>query len=87
MMGLNASSLLDQGQTAVKELSLLKAYSVQKGLKAVDCAMQTHGAMGFTNELGLAEAWHSLRIVNVDSTSEILNKTIVQHLYKGDLEL
>jgi len=87
-MGLNASSLLDQGQTAVKELSMTKAYSVQKGLKAVDCAMQTHGAMGFTNELGLAEAWHSLRIVNVaDGTNEILNKTIAQRLYKGDLEL
>ena len=88
LMGLNASSLLDQGQTAVKELSMTKAYSVQKGLKAVDCAMQTHGAMGFTNELGLAEAWHSLRIVNVaDGTNEILNKTIAQRLYKGDLEL
>ena len=87
LMGLNASSLLDQGQTAVKELSMTKAYSVQKGLKAVDCAMQTHGAMGFTNELGLAEAWHSLRIVNVaDGTNEILNKTIAQRLYKGDLE-
>ena len=88
LMGLNASSLLDQGKTAVKELSMTKAYSVQKGLKAVDCAMQTHGAMGFTNELGLAEAWHSLRIVNVaDGTNEILNKTIAQRLYKGDLEL
>ena len=88
LRGLNASSLLDQGQTAVKELSMTKAYSVQKGLKAVDCAMQTHGAMGFTNELGLAEAWHSLRIVNVaDGTNEILNKTIAQRLYKGDLEL
>ena len=88
LMGLNASSLLDQGQTAVKELSMTKAYSVQKGLKAVDCAMQTHGAMGFTNELGLAEAWHSLRIVNVaDGTNEILNKTIAQRLYKGDVEL
>ena len=88
LMGLNVASLLDQGQTAVKELSMTKAYSVQKGLKAVDCAMQTHGAMGFTNELGLAEAWHSLRIVNVaDGTNEILNKTIAQRLYKGDLEL
>ena len=88
LMGLNAASLLDQGHTAVKELSMTKSYSVQRGLKAVDCAMQTHGAMGFTNELGLAEAWHSLRIVNVaDGTNEILNKTIAQRLYKGDVEL
>ena len=58
------------------------------GFKAVDRAMQTHGAMGFTNELGLHHAWHSLRIVNVaDGTNEILNRSIVQRLLKGDTEL
>ena len=88
LMGLNVSTLLDQGQAAVKELSMTKAYSVQVGYRAVDRAMQTHGAMGFTNELGLTEAWHALRIVNVaDGTNEILNRTIVQRLLKGDVEL
>ena len=58
-MGINAGMLLDQGSPAVKELSMTKAYSVQVGYKAVDRAMQTHGAMGFTNEIGLTEAWHS----------------------------
>ena len=44
--------------------------------------------MGFTNELGLCHAWHALRIVNVaDGTNEILNRTIVQRLMKGDREL
>jgi|TARA_Y100000310_G_scaffold270358_2_gene284140 acyl-CoA dehydrogenase len=88
LMGINAGHLLDQGHPAVKELSMTKAYSVQIGLKAVDRAMQTHGAMGFTNELGLTEAWHALRIVNVaDGTNEILNRTISQRLLKGDVEL
>ena len=45
-------------------------------------------AMGFTNELGLTEAWHALRIVNVaDGTNEILNRTVAQRLLKGDTEL
>jgi alkylation response protein AidB-like acyl-CoA dehydrogenase len=88
LMGINAGMLLDQGSAAVKELSMTKAYSVQVGYRAVDRAMQTHGAMGFTNELGLTEAWHSLRIVNVaDGTNEILNRTIAQRLLKGDVEL
>ncbi len=88
LMGLNVASLLDQGHTAVKELAMTKAYSVQVGFAAVDRAMQTHGAMGFTNELGLTEAWHSLRIVNVaDGTNEILYRTIAQRLYKGDTDL
>jgi acyl-CoA dehydrogenase len=88
LMGINASQLLDQGHRAIKELSMTKAYSVQVGFKAVDRAIQTHGAMGFTNELGLTDAWHTLRIVNVaDGTNEILYRTIVQRLLKGDTEL
>ena len=88
LMGINAGLLLDQGGAAVKELSMTKAYSVQVGVRAVDRAMQTHGAMGFTNEVGLTEAWHSLRIVNVaDGTNEILYRTIAQRLLKGDTEL
>ncbi len=88
LMGLNAAMLLDQGKPAIKELSMCKAYSVQVGFRALDRAIQTHGAMGFTNELGLTDAWHSLRIVNVaDGTNEILNRTIAQRLLKGDLDL
>jgi alkylation response protein AidB-like acyl-CoA dehydrogenase len=88
LMGLNAAALLDRGLPAVKELSMTKGYSVQVGFKAVDRAMQTHGALGFTNELGLYHAWHALRIVNVaDGTNEILNRTVVQRLLKGDTEL
>jgi alkylation response protein AidB-like acyl-CoA dehydrogenase len=88
LMGLNAAALLDKGQPAVKELSMAKAYSVQVGFRAVDRAMQTHGAIGFTNELGLYHAWHSLRVINVaDGTNEILNRTVVQRLLKGDTDL
>ena len=91
LMALNAATLLDRGDAAVKELSMAKAYAVQVGYKAVDRAMQTHGAMeDFTNELGLYHAWHALRIVNVaDGTNEILNRTIVQStaFHEGDREL
>ena len=88
LMGINSGMLLDRGEKAVKELSMTKVYSVQVGVRAVDRAMQTHGAMGFTNELGLTEAWHALRIINVaDGTNEILYRTIVQRLLKGDTDL
>ena len=88
LMGRNVAMLLDQGNPAVKELSMTKAYSVQVGYKAVDRAMQTFGAMGFTNEVGLFHAWHALRIVHVaDGTNEILYRTISQQLLKGDTDL
>ena len=67
---------------------MAKTYSVKAGYAAVDQAMQTLGAMGFTNEIGLVEAWHALSIVNVaDGTNEILNRTIAQRLLKGDVDL
>ncbi len=88
LMGLNASTLIDQGHPAVKELSMTKAYSVQVGYRAVDRAMQTHGAMGLSSELGLTEAWHALRIINIaDGTNEILNRTVAGRLLKGDTDL
>lgn len=88
LMGLNAALLLDRGERAVKELSMAKSYSVRAATRAVDQAIQTHGAMGFTNELGLTEAYARVRQANVaDGTNEILARTIAQRLFKGDLEL
>ncbi len=88
LMGLNVALLLDRGERAVKELSMAKAYSVQVAARAVDQAIQTHGAMGFTNELGLHEAYARVRQANVaDGTNEILARTIAQRLFKGDVEL
>ena len=88
LMGLNAATLLDHGHRAIKELSMAKAYAVQAGVRAVDRAMQTFGALGFTNEMGFTEAYHTLRVINVaDGTNEILNRTIFQRLLGGDLAL
>jgi acyl-CoA dehydrogenase len=88
LMALNAAALIDCGERAVKELSMAKAYAVEVGARALDRAMQTHGAMGFTNELGLVHAWQDVRNVNVaDGTNEILRRTIAQRLLGGDTEV
>lgn len=88
LLGLNTARLLDSGAPARKELAMAKAYSTEVAVRAVDRAMQVHGAMGFTNELGLAEAWQQLRQVLVaDGSSEILRRQIIQRLMKGDREL
>ena len=88
LMGINASTLLDRGERAIKELSMAKCYAVEVGLEAVNRAMQAHGGMGLTNEVGLAEVWQILRIINIaDGTNEILRRTILQRLLKGDTDL
>ena len=88
LMGINVCQLLDQGQTAIKELSMTKAYAVEVGKNAVDAAMQAHGAMGFTNEMHLTEAFISVRKANVaDGTNEILRHVISKQLLAGDIDL
>lgn len=88
LMGLNAARLLDRGERAIKELSMAKAYAVEVCLRAVDRAIQTHGGMGLTNEVGLVHAYNTLRIINIaDGTNEILRRTIFQQLARGDLDL
>ena len=88
LMGLNAGLLLDRGDKAIKELAMCKTFSVEKGVKAIDQAMQTFGAMGFTNEMGLTEAWQHIRAVNVaDGTNEIMRRTIAHRLLNGDVDL
>jgi len=88
LMGLNTTILLDRGEGAVKELSMTKAYSVEVGARAVDRAIQAHGAIGFTNELGLTETWKYLRLVNIaDGTNEILRRTILHRMLNGDMDI
>jgi acyl-CoA dehydrogenase len=88
LMALNAAQLLDRGLPAVKELSMAKAFAAQAGKRAVDRAMQAHGAMGFTNELQLTEAYASMARINIaDGSWEILRNTVGKQLLKGDLDL
>lgn len=87
LMALNTAMLLDSGKQAVKELSMTKAYAVEIGARAIDRVIQAHGAVGFSNEMGLTEAWKYLRLVNVaDGTNEILRRTILHRMLEGDLD-
>jgi acyl-CoA dehydrogenase len=88
LVGLNCALLLDQGRPATKELSMAKALSTETAVRAIDRVIQAHGAIGFTNELGLVEAYHAVRKACVaDGTSEILRRTIANRLFGGDLDL
>jgi acyl-CoA dehydrogenase len=88
LLSLDVARLLDQGTEARKELSMAKAYATEVATKAIDRAVQVHGAMGFTNELGLTEAWQSTRKVCVaDGTAEILRRAIARDLLAGDVDL
>jgi acyl-CoA dehydrogenase len=88
LMSVHCAQLLDAGLPARKELAMAKVAATEGGLRVVDRAMQVHGAIGFTNDLGLAEAWQMIRVVCVaDGSAEILRRQIAARLYAGDVAL
>lgn len=65
---------------------MIKAFSTEAGLRAIDRCMQVFGGMSLTNALRLYDALHQIRTVRIaDGSGEIMRRTIAQQLLKGDL--
>jgi alkylation response protein AidB-like acyl-CoA dehydrogenase len=80
-MGIDTARRLDRGEQLRREVSMIKAFSTEMAVRAIDHAVQVHGAMGFTNELHLSEAWQQMRRTCVaDGSSEIMRTQIVKSL-------
>ena len=86
LLALDAARRLDDGQEARSEVTMAKSFATEMAVRAVDHAIQVHGAMGFTNELYLVEAWNSVRRARVaDGTAEMLRRQIVGSLRQNGL--
>jgi len=77
--------LVDQGQAATKEVSIVKAAATEAAGRVFDRCIQVHGGMGVTNELRLEEGYRYVRTLRIpDGTSEIQRRTIAKRLLAGD---
>lgn len=77
---------LERGETAVKEMAIVKAFCTEMCFQVYDRCMQVHGGMGLTNEMKLYDGWHQARTVRIaDGSGEIMRRTIAARLMKGDL--
>ncbi|MCH7616965.1 MAG: acyl-CoA dehydrogenase family protein [Chloroflexi bacterium] len=73
------------GRLPVKEISMCKAYAVEKTQATYDRAIQVHGGMGLSNELSLNEGFRIARTLRIpDGTGEIQRRTIARQLLRGD---
>jgi acyl-CoA dehydrogenase len=87
LMGLDAARALDRGENVRTRVSMCKAYSIEAAIRTIDHAMQVHGAMGFTNEIHLAEAWQQMRRTRVaDGSAEMMRRAIVKDLRARGLD-
>lgn len=85
MMAINAAWRLDQGESAVKFLSMAKVFCTEAGSRILDRCMQVFGGIGLTNEAKLFDAWQRLRTVRIaDGSAEILRRTVANRLLEGD---
>jgi acyl-CoA dehydrogenase len=88
VLGLDTASRIDEGDLALKETAMTKAFSTQTATRVIDRVIQAHGGMGITSEMYFAEAWQMIRTVQIaDGSNEILRRLIASQLAKGDLEL
>lgn len=88
-MVLQTAGLIDAfpqtGRLPVKEISIAKAYAVEKTQECYDRAIQIHGGMGLTNELPLNEGFRIARTLRIpDGTGEIQRRTIARQMLRGD---
>jgi acyl-CoA dehydrogenase len=87
LMGLETARRLDKGTAFRAEVSMTKTYSTEMAVRAIDHAMQVHGAMGFTNEMYLAQAWQQMRRTCVaDGSSEMMRIQIVKALRRDGVQ-
>ena len=87
LMALDCARRLEDSQFSGAEVAMMKAYSSEAALRALDRAIQVHGAAGFTNEVHLTEAWMSVRKICVaDGTSEMMRQQIARAMTTGKLQ-
>ncbi len=73
------------GRLPVKEISIAKAYSVEKAQDVYDKAIQVHGGMGLSSDLPLEEGFRIIRTLRIpDGTGEIQRRTIARQMLRGD---
>jgi len=73
------------GKVPIKEISIAKAYTMEMAERVCDRAIQIHGGMGLSSEMGLEEAFRIARTWRIpDGTSEMQRRTIAGRLLRGD---
>jgi acyl-CoA dehydrogenase len=86
---LRTAELVDEypktGRVPIKEISIAKCYAVDMCQAVCDRAIQIHGGMGLSSEMGLEEAFRIARTLRIpDGTSEMQRRTIAGQLLRGD---
>lgn len=74
LLCLGALHAMDSGRRANGTSAMAKRFATANANRAIDLAMQLHGALGITTELGIEQLWRDARVFQVpDGTMGILS--------------
>jgi acyl-CoA dehydrogenase len=83
LLGYRAASLTMRGVRAQAEGSRAKGYATEAAVRATSLAIQVHGAMGLTREVGVEKLFRDARMLTIpDGTTEI-HKLVVGRALTG----
>ncbi|MCO5066863.1 MAG: acyl-CoA/acyl-ACP dehydrogenase [Rhizobiaceae bacterium] len=69
----HALACIDNGERANQVSAMAKRYSIAQSQKAITLAMEIHGAMGISREVGLEQLYRDVRMLPIpDGTNQIL---------------
>lgn len=73
--------LIDQGQNAMKEISMAKLFASEMAFRAADAVLQVHGGMGYMKESPVERMFRLARLLRIGGgTSEIQRWVIARSL-------
>jgi acyl-CoA dehydrogenase len=81
LLCLKAAYMMDTvgNKAARTEIAMIKVASARVALKVIDDAIQAHGAVGVSDDFGLAEAYASMRMLRLaDGPDEVHNRSIAK---------
>jgi acyl-CoA dehydrogenase len=83
LLGYRAASLAMHGDRALVEGSRAKGYSTEAAVRVTSLAIQVHGAMGLTREVGVEKLFRDARMLTIpDGTTEI-HKLVIGRALTG----
>jgi len=88
LMAFDMADKLDRGEQARAESAMSHAYVHEAAYRVYDRSMQILGGMGISNDAGMIEGWHTLRVCRLsEGPTEIQYRSIANYLLAGKLRL
>ncbi len=83
LMTLDAAKLMDQGDEARVQISLIKFWGARMLHNVIDRAIQVHGALGVTSDTPLEQMYREARFARIyDGPDEVHRMVVARHILK-----